>query len=73
MWKIYLELGLALATNPSGLAGDNPLGIFRLGAERGSWVVEYEHQSSVPDGPPFNHRMDERWQERVGIYYRIKF
>jgi hypothetical protein len=66
-----VQLGIALGSNPSAdLYGNDPLGVLRLGVEYNNWSLEHEHQSSIPDGPPFNGHNDQRWQERIGVYYK---
>ena len=35
-------------------------------------VIEYEHQSSVLDGPPLNDSIDDRWHERISIIYKLR-
>lgn len=73
---LFLALGIGAVSTPSvDLAGDNPIAILRAGAECVDYagdglVLEYEHQSSIPDGPPINDHRDQRWQERAVIYYK---
>jgi hypothetical protein len=66
-----VQLGMALGSSPSAdLYGDNPIGVLRASVECNSWILEYQHSSSIPDGPPMNGHLDQRWEERIGIYYK---
>lgn len=72
--KFSLDLGIAYNHTPSvSLQGDNPVAVLRLRAKRDDWFIEYQHQSSIPDGPPFNNNRDERWSEQIGIFYNYQF
>ena len=68
-----VELGVAISTTPSvELQGRDPLGLARLTAECGRIRLEYEHQSSIPDGSPINSNKDQRQQERLSIIYKYQ-
>jgi hypothetical protein len=70
-WTYAVELGAGAAwQHPSRSWEDNPLAMARLQAIRGGWVFEWEHQSSLVDGPPINGNTDYRAQERFGVFYR---
>jgi hypothetical protein len=68
------SLGVGVSKNPSiDLQGDNPIGYARLFYETNGFRFEYQHQSSIPDGPPINDRRDERWQESFSVHKEWRF
>jgi len=75
LFVFFLELGPGFANNYYDLPGRNPLLVGRLGyiSEDRNWKVEYQHQSSIPDGEPVNNRRDHREQESINILFHKEF
>ena len=75
LFVFFLELGPGFANNYYNLPGSNPLLIGRFGyiSEDRNWKIEYQHQSSIPDGEPVNKNRDWREQESINILYHKEF
>ena len=74
----YAAIGITASTNPSALQGRNPLSYLRVGyayrvAARWSLDGFYQHESSIPDGPPINQHRDERWHDLIGVALVYRF
>lgn len=74
----YLDLGLLASTNRYDHPGSNPLFQVRGGyewklTERQMIAIEIEHTCSLLDGRPWNDRSDERQNQSIGIFWRLKW
>jgi len=71
--EFHFDIGAGYSRMPLvELRAANPVAIFRISYEIKGLSLEYQHESSLTTGPPFNLRVDDRWQERVAIIYRFK-
>lgn len=72
----YLDIGLLVSTNRYNHPGSNPLFQVRGGyewslSERQSVLFEVEHHCSI-DGSPINDKPDERQNNSIGLFYRVR-
>jgi hypothetical protein len=73
-WYVDLGAGYSMTHNADApLVSSQPLAVLRVGREQGNWIVEFEHQSSILDGPPVSHKIDDRWHDRIAVMYRWRF
>jgi hypothetical protein len=75
-WTAFIEVGIEYTSRPNSewLKGEDPIFNGRVGFEHSSgFSIYYRHECSLFDGPPFNDLPDQRWQDSIGITYRIEW
>ena len=71
---LFLELGAGRNNQPG--VGRNPQSVIRVRYEQATpwWapdVLEWDHHSSIPDGWPFNHNLEDT-TDQVSLVWRFQ-